>query len=139
MTRYTRGDLRPTLVLLRAAHELAGLPPPSPPPALRKSVPADDPNVRLLLAAAAELSTTPGEPAEELAADLGKWGVVRHQYSQPRFLGVLKVCPIVVLKALAIACDPAFLCASQVPPFSPHDGGSLYSPFDVDEHHGLMR
>jgi len=39
----------------------------------------------------------------------GRWGVVRHKFSQPRFLGVLKV-----------------------PPFTPHTGGSLYSPLHND-------
>ena len=42
--------------------------------------------------------------AEELQ---GKYAFVRIKFSQPRFLDVLRV-----------------------PPFSPHSGGSLYSPVD---------
>ena len=54
-------------------------------------------------AASAELgaSPLPGSGPDEW----GRYGMLRHKFSQPRFLDVLKV-----------------------PPFSPHGGGSLYSP-----------
>ena len=56
--------------------------------------------------ASAELSASPlpGSPDE-----WGRYGVLRHKFSQQRFLDVLKV-----------------------PPFTPHSGGSLYSPMQLE-------
>ena len=79
-TGYGRHDLRELMGHLRSIHEEA----------------------------AAELASDPiGAHANDHwgGGFSGKFGVLRHKYSQPRFLGVLKV-----------------------PPFTPHSGGSLYSP-----------
>ena len=38
----------------------------------------------------------------------GKWGVLRHKFTQPRFLNILRV-----------------------PPFTPHSGGSIFTPADL--------
>ena len=56
--------------------------------------------------AAPSLSAQSGlAPVEQV----GRWGAVRRKFSQPRFLGVLRVLP-----------------------FSPHHGGALYSPLHAD-------